>query len=220
MIVPVVVEGQSLRWYGGIPEIADNSIEFVQLEFRFPKDWEDMVVVAQFTQTKTYNCLLVNNRCFLPRELVAGLCEMSVFGYLNDRVTRGTTLPLKLNISRSGFVSSAETPVPPTPDLYAQLIEYFSSTTGSGGSVTPEAIYRAVEKYLLENPPEDGADGKSAYQIAVDNGFEGSETEWLESLKGNSGGLTITDDGEGNVSIASSGSASITDDGNGNVTIA
>ena len=33
----------------------------------------------------------------------------------------------------------------------------------------------------------DGADGKSAYQIAVDNGFEGTEEEWLESLKGEGG---------------------------------
>ncbi|HJA46982.1 MAG TPA: collagen-like protein [Candidatus Limosilactobacillus excrementigallinarum] len=28
-----------------------------------------------------------------------------------------------------------------------------------------------------------GQDGKSAYQIAVDNGFKGTEQEWLESLK-------------------------------------
>ena len=32
-----------------------------------------------------------------------------------------------------------------------------------------------------------GKDGKSAYQIAVDNGFEGSESEWLASLKGKPG---------------------------------
>lgn len=33
-----------------------------------------------------------------------------------------------------------------------------------------------------------GADsGKSAYEIAVDNGFEGTESEWLESLKGQDG---------------------------------
>ena len=31
---------------------------------------------------------------------------------------------------------------------------------------------------------KDGADGKSAYQIAQDHGFEGTEEEWLESLKG------------------------------------
>lgn len=32
-----------------------------------------------------------------------------------------------------------------------------------------------------------GRDGKSAYEIALANGFEGTEAEWLESLKGNSG---------------------------------
>ena len=34
---------------------------------------------------------------------------------------------------------------------------------------------------------KDGKDGKSAYQIAVENGFEGSETDWLASLKGADG---------------------------------
>ena len=33
----------------------------------------------------------------------------------------------------------------------------------------------------------DGSDGKSAYDIAVDNGFEGTESEWLESLNGKDG---------------------------------
>lgn len=34
---------------------------------------------------------------------------------------------------------------------------------------------------------EDGADGLSAYQIAVANGFVGTESEWLDSLKGEPG---------------------------------
>ena len=34
---------------------------------------------------------------------------------------------------------------------------------------------------------KDGENGKSAYEIAVDNGFEGTEEEWLESLKGEKG---------------------------------
>jgi len=33
----------------------------------------------------------------------------------------------------------------------------------------------------------DGQDGDSAYQVAVNNGFEGSETEWLASLQGRDG---------------------------------
>lgn len=39
----------------------------------------------------------------------------------------------------------------------------------------------------LNNPSVIHQPGKSAYDIAVDNGFEGTEQEWLESLKGERG---------------------------------
>lgn len=39
---------------------------------------------------------------------------------------------------------------------------------------------------------ESGADGKSAYQIALDNGFVGSQSEWLASLKGEPGTVQLT----------------------------
>ncbi len=51
-------------------------------------------------------------------------------------------------------------------------------------------------------PGEDGQpgkDGKSAYQIAVDNGFVGSEAEWLQSLHGKDG--TTTSGGDASLSI-------------------
>ena len=35
-------------------------------------------------------------------------------------------------------------------------------------------------------------DGKSAYEIAVDNGFVGTEQEWLESLKGEYAGQGLS----------------------------
>ncbi len=41
---------------------------------------------------------------------------------------------------------------------------------------------------------ESGSDGKSAYQLAVDNGYSGTITEWLASLKGDSGNLNGTSD--------------------------
>ena len=37
------------------------------------------------------------------------------------------------------------------------------------------------------DPGEQGPEGKSAYQVAVDDGFVGSESEWLASLKGEKG---------------------------------
>lgn len=36
-------------------------------------------------------------------------------------------------------------------------------------------------------PGKDGDNGKSAYQIALDNGFTGTESEWLKSIKGDTG---------------------------------
>lgn len=35
--------------------------------------------------------------------------------------------------------------------------------------------------------PVVGIDGKSAYEVAIANGFAGTQTEWLESLKGDAG---------------------------------
>ena len=51
-----------------------------------------------------------------------------------------------------------------------------------------------------------GTAGKSAYEIAVDNGFVGTETEWLESLNGKQG-ATFTP------YVSSSGELSWTNDG-------
>ena len=46
-------------------------------------------------------------------------------------------------------------------------------------------------------PAQNGNDGKSAYQIAVDNGFTGTVTQWLEQLKGEPGtGLQVNATGE------------------------
>ena len=43
--------------------------------------------------------------------------------------------------------------------------------------------------YLInEDATIEAKDGKSAYEIALDNGFEGTEEEWLESLKGGGSG--------------------------------
>jgi hypothetical protein len=42
--------------------------------------------------------------------------------------------------------------------------------------------YILAKKYVDHRITESGIAGKSAYEIAVDNGFQGTEQEWLESL--------------------------------------
>jgi hypothetical protein len=54
---------------------------------------------------------------------------------------------------------------------------------------TEDYVNELVENIELTPGPagESGADGKSAYQSAVEKGFEGTEEEWLASLKGAQG---------------------------------
>lgn len=143
--------------------IASDQIAFVTLKFTFDGDWKKFHKVVQFTQCdETYNRVLGTDGlfCLLPAELHVGAVKMSVFGYdaENTEGLRATTVPITLNIRQSGFVGDDDnSPIPPTPDLYTQLLQKIS---------------------------EKGKDGKSAYEIALENGFVGTETEWLESLKG------------------------------------
>lgn len=153
--------------------IADQQICFVDMCFLFSPDWEQLDKTAQFAQgEKTYNVHLGTDnvcRCLLPAELQTGCVSVSVFGYAVDGSVRATTVPLGIGIKRSGFRGDGETPIPPTPDLYAQLIA-------------------EIDKKIADvHDGKDGVDGKSAYQIAVDNGYPGTEQAWLASLKGDKG---------------------------------
>ena len=153
--------------------IADQQICFVDMCFLFSPDWEQLDKTAQFAQgEKTYNVHLGTEnvcRCLLPAELQTGCVSVSVFGYAADGSVRATTVPLGIGIKRSGFRGDGETPIPPTPDLYAQLLD-------------------AIDKKIASlHDGKDGVDGKSAYEIAVDNGYPGTEQAWLASLKGNKG---------------------------------
>ena len=141
--------------------IAADQIAFVKVHFAFDNSWKPLHKVVQFTQDEsTYNRMLGNEEtsCFLPSELLAGTVKMSLFGYdaASSETVRATTVVKTLYIRPSGF-EGENSNVPPTPDLYQQLLEKIS---------------------------EKGKDGKSAFEIAVEHGFVGTEVEWLESLKG------------------------------------
>lgn len=69
---------------------------------------------------------------------------------------------------------------------------------GYVGGTTMDTLTLAIAKSYVDStlkgagaiqgkPGTDGKDGKSAYEIAVGNGFIGTEKEWIESLKGSNG---------------------------------
>ena len=123
MTYTIVVSGQTCMKYDRRSQIASSSIEFVDVVFQLPSEWTNFQCVAQFAQNdKYYNKVLVDGRCKLPNELTAGQFGVSVFGYEAGRQVRGTTIPLVDTIGESGFLPDVG-PIPPTPDLYAQLLE-------------------------------------------------------------------------------------------------
>ena len=150
--------------------LASDQIAFVSVKFVFDGAWKTLHKVVQFTQCEeTYNVVLgtEGTTCLLPAELHPGAVKMSLFGYdeESDTTLRATTVPVTLHIRPSGFVADGDTPIPPTPDLYTQLLKKLSEMqTGANGK-----------------------DGRSAYEIATENGFVGTAAEWLESLKGRDG---------------------------------
>lgn len=114
--------------------IADKYINANKVHFEFCERWAGMIITAQFTQKqdgvdKTYDVVIdeLTNMVTMPNEIMAGEVHISAFGV--DPVTgvRITSIPVKKTIDKSGFVGDGETPVPPTPDLYAQLLEQFGN---------------------------------------------------------------------------------------------
>ena len=212
--------------------IAADQIAFVKIHFVFDNNWKPLHKVVQFTQDEiTYNRVLgtENTSCFLPAELTAGTVKMSLFGYDAEatETVRATTVVKTLHIRQSGFEGENGN-VPPTPDLYQQLLQKISEKGKDGKSAYEIAVehgFVGTEAEWLKSlkgvdgkdgcdgrngvdglpgkdgksgadglPGHDGIDGKSAYIIAIEHGFSGTENEWLQSLKGADGRDGITPD--------------------------
>ena len=192
--------------------IASDQIAFVSVKFMFDGAWKTLHKVVQFTQCEeTYNLVLGIDRttCLLPAELHPGAVKMSLFGYdaESDTTLRATTVPVTLHIRPSGFVADGDTPNPPTLDLYTQLLKKLDEKAaglqngkdGFSPKVKTEQMEFGVVITIVDADGETsatlhngangekGTDGKSAYQIAVEQGYQGSESDWLSSLKGDKG---------------------------------
>ena len=192
--------------------IASDQIAFVSVKFVFDGTWKTLHKVVQFTQCEeTYNLVLgiEGTTCLLPAEQHPGAVKMSLFGYdaESDTTLRATTVPVTLHIRPSGFVADGDTPIPPTLDLYTQLLKKLDEKAaglqngkdGFSPKVKAEQMKSGVVITIVDADGETsatlhhgangekGTDGKSAYQIAVEQGYQGSESDWLSSLKGDKG---------------------------------
>ncbi len=145
--------------------LPSNSDEFIvcgnsdyEIEFEFDAEWDGLSVkTARFIYNGKYEDIVFEGNR-VAVPVVSDTVAVFVGVFSGDlRTTTPALIPCKKSILCEDGV-----PTDPTPDVYTQLLEILNSF-------------------------DDGLDGKSAYEIAMEHGFEGSEEEWLESLHGEDG---------------------------------
>ncbi len=108
---------------------------------------------------------------------VSGVAEMTVDGQtLNIECTDGTHLEMDFPTPEDG-VSITNVEVNSSKHLICTM----SDGTSVDAGLVPTVKGDDGEK------GDDGADGKSAYEIAVEQGYSGTEEEWIASLHGEDG---------------------------------
>lgn len=167
----LIVDNQSVYPYSRGEQIADGSVDFVKIEFRPSREWDGYLMHAQFRQgVNVYTVLFdENNSVFLPSEITAGEVEISVFGYAEGRPNRGTSIPYTQIVRQSGFTSESSIPIPPTPDLYTQLLKEIDSAVTRAEDAA-EGVNETVRDALQEAKESgefDGADGADGYSPMV-----------------------------------------------------
>lgn len=173
----IVLDGQTLRWYGAEPIIVSDSINQVRFEFIRLNGWENVALTAQFTQSgTTYSVITQDDTAVLPAEITAGALEISVFGSESSQISRFTVEPLSLIIRASGFVPDGVSPIPPTPDLYAQWVETVEEERKKAETAALHATEASSEAEKAKQAAEAAAQG--VMNISVSPPRPGAQGTW------------------------------------------
>lgn len=105
------------------PTIASGGVKEDTVEFAFDNLWDGFNLAAVFycSEKEVYHVGIVDNRCIVPREVLAnpGYFYLSVMG-VKDGVTR-TTNVLSYRVE-AGAITEGVKPPEPTPSIYEQIL--------------------------------------------------------------------------------------------------
>lgn len=157
--------------------IASDSKNYLQAHFNLlSDDWNNSITaIFKSDNIGTYTVLLDNdNNCLVPWELLKPNAVIKVSAFCDNL---HTAITASFKVAESGY-TEGETPSAPTPTVYEQILKQYENKqdkliAGDGIKINGNVI--------------SAVDAKSAYEIALEHGFIGSEDEWLASLKGEKG---------------------------------
>lgn len=159
-------------------KLVEGNINSIFAQFVFSPEWDSLARVAVFTNGDAQKSVLLSSDiCAIPYSVLTapGNLYVSVRGVGDSGsivICTGDEYLGRVGLSGAGFpVVDLEDVEPDVIDsLLADVAELKANGVGSDTA---------------------GADGKSAYEIAVEDGFVGTITEWLASLKGAEGHTPI-----------------------------
>lgn len=113
-----------------------NSQNYLSAEFDLPSDWEGAVTaVFNYENESPYLQLLDGeHKCMVPWEVIK-TPGFRVSCFCGNLITANTVL---VPVNESGYKRN-QTPAPPTPDVYAQLIELVEEAVETADSVREDA---------------------------------------------------------------------------------
>ena len=177
-----------------------KTVKVYTASFSFDETWDGWSKRAVFSnvnsKTTKETLLESDGSCFVPWETLEtpGTLLVGIYGLMDDK-KKPTLWADRLYIKEG--TEPGESTKEPSPDVITQLQESIDKAIISGARVDEDGNLiietKNGESYNAGPLPqgggegEGGADGKSAYEIAVKNGFEGTEQEWLDSLVGPQG---------------------------------
>jgi len=151
--------------------LAEGNVNSIYIRFMFSPEWVSLSKIAVFSNGQVkFSTELSSDKCTIPWEVLTSVGE--VFVSLRG-IGEGGNFVICTETKSLGKVNKS---------LAATLSEMH-------GEATPDILDRLITDVadLKSNPPGRGENGKSAYELAVEHGFAGSETQWLASLKGDKG---------------------------------
>lgn len=175
--------------------VTSGSVNVYGVSFEFSEDWAGLNKTAVFQAGCASREVLLGpeGACVVPWEVlrVPGYqLKAGVYGKQGGEVILPTVWA-DLGAILEGVPAGGSPP--PSPELWEQ--ELAQKGDGLGYTEEGELGLYSGDKLLSSVPVSGGGGGpgvpgppgKSAYDIAVDSGFQGTKEEWLDSLRGEPG---------------------------------
>lgn len=187
-MIKCFINGQRLTV--NTPLMVAGTVDYFEVSCKFQNDdWNGLHKWMHFHNGDTvYDVEIIDDGIAKGKHLNLSAGEWKVWlhgsEYVNGELVERITTDSKSIIVIPTGSTGTDNPFPSAePSVVEQIYAELDATVQTAvDNAIPGAVDDALEK-AKSSGEFNGTDGKSAYQSAVDNGFEGTETEWLASLK-------------------------------------